>query len=118
MHHPWQVGVIEAVGVADALAGFELEVLAAEGVAVARAEVGERHPEVAADPGFQLRHPAGEAVGRQPLGQRIRLDKGPIDPHRWRLEHPVQSYCSRRHGQLLLIEIRIKDSRQRWVIPV
>src|SRR6188474_1535015 len=44
-----QVGIVEFVGVAQALVRLQLEVLAAEGMALAIAEVGEGHAELAAD---------------------------------------------------------------------
>jgi hypothetical protein len=74
-----QVGIVELVRVAQALARHELQVLAAEGMAAVRGEVAERHPEGAADPGLKVMDGAGEAVGRQPLRQRVRFDEGAVD---------------------------------------
>jgi hypothetical protein len=48
-HHPRQAGIVEAVAVPDALEGHQFQVLPAEGMAVARGEVGEGHPVAAAD---------------------------------------------------------------------
>ncbi|MNP36087.1 hypothetical protein D3C76_1294500 [compost metagenome] len=102
MHLPGQIGVVEAIRVADALARLQLEILAAEGMAVAGGEIRERHAKAAADAGLQLRHLAGEAMGRQPFGQGVRLDKGSVYPHRRGLEYAVQCHGSSGHEGYLL----------------
>ena len=71
-------------------------------MAVAAAEMEERHPEGAADAGLQVLDPAGETMGRQPFGQGVRLDKGSVYPHRRGLEYAVQCHSSSRHGGALL----------------
>jgi hypothetical protein len=69
----WQVGVVESVCVAQAFMGYELDILAAERVAVARGKIPERHPKSATDFCVQLMHGTRKAIGRQPLGQLNRL---------------------------------------------
>jgi len=71
-----QIGVIEAIGVADALIRHDLQIFAAERMAAACREVGERHPECAANLRLHMVNLAGETVGRQPFGHRIRLEEG------------------------------------------
>ena len=66
-----QVGVIELVGVVQAFARHEFEIVAAERVAAARREIAERHFERAADFCLVLIHRAGEAVRRQPFCERV-----------------------------------------------
>src|SRR5262249_44106631 len=74
-----QVGVVELVCVTQAFMGYELNILAAERVAVASGKIPERHPEGAADFCVQFMHGACKAIGRQPFGQRIRLKERAID---------------------------------------
>ena len=59
-----QIGVVEAVGVADALVRNELEVFPPERMAVAGRKVLERHLERAADFWFQMLYGAGKPVWR------------------------------------------------------
>src|SRR5262249_51791741 len=70
---------LETVRVADALARDELLVLAAEGMAVPRAEVRERHPVGAPDLRLQVMDLAGEAVRGQPLGHGLGVEEGAVD---------------------------------------
>ena len=79
LHLARQVGVVELVGVADSLMRRELDILAAEGMALLRAEVGERHAIAAADAGVDLVDFAGEAVRRKPLGHGVGIEKCAID---------------------------------------
>src|SRR5690242_11326225 len=48
-------------------------------MALARGEVAEGHPVAAADLRLQLMHCAREAIGREPLGQSVWLEKRAID---------------------------------------
>jgi hypothetical protein len=79
-HVPGRFGSSNAIGVADALARFELEVLAAKRVALARREVRERHLVGAAHLRIDLVDLAGETVWRQPLGHGVRIEEGAVDP--------------------------------------
>src|SRR6185437_365853 len=90
-HLARQVGVFEAIVVADALARHEFPVGAAEAVAIAAGEVAERHPVAAADPGVELVHLAGEAVRRQPLGDRVGVEEGAVDPLGRGAQHAVET---------------------------
>src|SRR5262249_8387053 len=72
----------------------ELDIFAAEGVALARREVPERHSECAADLRLQMVHRAGEAVGRKPFRERVRLDERAIDFLGAGRQDPVQAYGS------------------------
>src|SRR5260221_6928237 len=63
-HHAGQVGVVELVGMTDALPRHEFQVLAAEGMALARPEVGERHLVASSHARIDLVDLAGESVGR------------------------------------------------------
>lgn len=66
-HFARQVGVVEAAGVADAFVLHQLQVLAAEGHAVAGGEVGTRHAPATAELGVRVAVFAGDAVRRQLL---------------------------------------------------
>src|SRR5690606_28602980 len=78
-------------------AGDELDIFAAERVALARREVPEGHSERAADFGFEMMHGAGEAVGWKPFRQRVRLEERAIELFRAGRQNPVQSDRTR-HG--------------------
>ena len=90
-HLARQVRIVELVGVAKALVRDELEVLAAERVALAGGEVGERHLVRAADSGVHMVNLAGEAVRRQPLGHGVGIEERPVDPLRRRPQHAVET---------------------------
>jgi hypothetical protein len=79
------------VRVAQALAGHEIEIFAAERMAVGGGEIAERHLVGAADFGVEVMHGAGKAVGRQPLRHGIGLDEGTIDFLGGRCEDAVQA---------------------------
>src|SRR5208337_3508399 len=85
---------------------YELDILAAERMAVPRGEIPERHPESATDFCVQLMHSACKAVGRQPLGQRIRLKERAINLFRSGCQDTMQTdgvrhgYFSLRAGRL------------------
>ena len=66
-HLDRQVRIVEAVGVNQQLAGNELLVGAAEGVALACREVAEGHPVPAADTGFEFVHGAEDPKGGSQL---------------------------------------------------
>ena len=98
LHLAGQVRVVELVRVADALVRRQLEVGAAERVALAGGEVRERHLVGAADLGVQVVNLAGEPVRRQPLGHRVGVEERPIDPLGRRAQHAVKSDGVRCHG--------------------
>jgi hypothetical protein len=64
--------------VADAFVRYEFKILSAEGVALARAEVHERHFVGAADLAIYVMNLAGEPVGRKPFGHGVAIEKRPI----------------------------------------
>src|SRR5690606_39075192 len=90
LHLAGQARVLERVGVADALALDQLDVAAAESVAGAGGEVGERHPVAAAHAHVALVDHAGEAVRRRPLRHRRRIDEGAVHALGRRAQHAVQ----------------------------
>ena len=79
MHCAGQIRIIELVGVVNLLVQRQLKILAAERMAVTGREVRERHPEGAANPCIQMMNLAGEAIGRQPFGQGIGIQKRAVD---------------------------------------
>src|SRR5262249_25122378 len=74
-HHARQVRIVELVRVAYPFVGDQLEVFAAERMAVAGGEVRERHPVSAADFRVDLMDLAREAVGRKPFGHGSGVEK-------------------------------------------
>src|SRR5882672_1409292 len=74
-----QVGILELVGVAQALVGDEFNILATERVALAIGEIAKGHPEGAAYFRVHVMHGAGVAIRRKPLGHGVRLEEGAID---------------------------------------
>jgi len=100
-HLARQLGIVEAVGVDDPLAGHQLEVLAAERVAVTAGEIGERHPERAAHLRVHLVHLAGEAVGRQPFRHRIRIEESAVDALGLGAQYAVEPDGASSHGNSL-----------------
>jgi hypothetical protein len=96
-HLTRQVRIVELVGVANALVRDELEILAAEGVTVSRSEIGERHFVGAPHFRLQMVDLAGEAVGRQPFGHRIGIEKRPIHSFRRRADDAVEPHGIGRH---------------------
>src|SRR5688572_31301269 len=82
----------------DALVRHQLEVLAAEGVAIAGAEIRKRHLERAARLGLQVVHLAGEPVRWKPFGHRIGIEERAIHALRRSLEHAVKPYSACGHG--------------------
>ena len=89
-HFARKVGVVEFVRIAQAFAWDELDIFAAKGVAFARCKVAEGHFEGAPDLRFQMMHRAGKAVGRQPLGERVRFQKRAIDFFRLGCQNAMQ----------------------------
>jgi hypothetical protein len=73
------MGIVELVGVANPLARDELQILAAECVALLRRKVRKGHPERAADHGVEVVDLARETVRRKPLDQRIGAQESAID---------------------------------------
>src|SRR5262249_30630258 len=92
VHLARQVGVVEAVRVTQPLAGNELDILAAKGMAMAGREVPERHLERTTDLRLQMVHGAYKAVGRQPFRERVGFEEGAIDFLRARRQNAVQAY--------------------------
>jgi hypothetical protein len=99
-HLAGQAGVVETVVVAQQAVGLQFQVGAAEAVALAVAEVLETHLETTAHAGVQRMHLAGEAAGRQPLGQGRRFQKSAVDLFRRTLQHTVQADGAVGHGFL------------------
>ena len=66
-------------------------------MAAAAAQIRERHPVTAADFGVHVVNLAGEAVRRQPFGQRIGIEEGAVDALWRRAKHAVQSDCACGH---------------------
>src|ERR1700719_84647 len=81
-------------------------------MALARGEVAEGHPIAAADLRIELMHRAGEAVGRKPFGQCIRLEERAIDLIWPSGQHAVQMNRIG-HDVLLLWPASNKSSRVR-----
>jgi hypothetical protein len=73
-------------------------------MAVACCEISERHPECTTDFRFQMMHRAGEAVGREPLRERIGLDERAIDFLRPGCQDAVQAN-SVGHGRFPVAEL-------------
>ncbi len=90
-HFSREIPVVELVRVAEEFVGLEFEILSAKGVALAGAEIGERHLVGSADFGVRLLDFAREAVRRKPLGHGVRIQERAIDPLRRRAEHSVKS---------------------------
>jgi hypothetical protein len=67
-----------------------------------RREVGERHPEGAADLGVQMVDLAREAVGRQPFGHGIRIEEGAKNLLRLGSEYTMQTDGISGHDVVLL----------------
>jgi len=73
VHFAGQVRVVEFVGIADAFVGLQFEIGAAEGVAFASGEIGERHLVGGADFRVQVVNLGGESVRWKPtLPLRLR----------------------------------------------
>ena len=87
----------QGVRVPDALVGDQLEIFPAEGVAVARGKIRERHLVGAAHPGIQVVNLAGEAVRRQPFDHGVGIEEGAVDSLRRRTKHTVKPHCVRGH---------------------
>lgn len=69
----------------------QFEIGSAERVALAGAEISERHPVGAADFGVQVINLARESIRRKPLGHRVRVEERPINSLRRRPKHSVES---------------------------
>src|SRR5262249_40302833 len=83
----------------------QLAIGSPEGMALARAEIRERHLVRATDFGVHVVHLAGESVRRQPFGQRVRIQKRPIDPLGRRTEHTMKPDRTCGHGYFSLLMI-------------
>src|SRR5262249_8251678 len=90
LHFPRQIRVVELVRIADALVRRQLAIGPAKRVALAGAEVGERHPMGTADPGVQLLNLGRKAVRRKPFDHRVRIKERAVDPLRWCTQHAVK----------------------------
>src|SRR5690606_26404857 len=103
--------IVERIGVADAFAGPELQIAAAERMAVAGGEIAERHPVTAALRRLEVVDGTRVAVRRQPLGHGVRLDEGAIDLVGAGCEDTVQAYGAR-HGCLLRVATIRRSDRE------
>jgi hypothetical protein len=72
---PGQVRVVDPIGILQRLGRLQLAVFAAEGMALPRREVRERHPERAADLRFKVMHFASGPVRWKPARHGVRLDE-------------------------------------------
>jgi hypothetical protein len=70
---------------------IRFEILPAEGVALARGEVRERHLVGATNAGLQVVNFAGESVWRDPFYQCVRIEERSIDPLGRTPEHTVKA---------------------------
>ena len=91
LHFSREVRIVELVRVADALAGLQLQIRSAEGVALAGGEIGERHLVCAADFSVQVMDLARESIRWKPLGHRVRVQERAINSLRRRADHSVKS---------------------------
>src|ERR1700730_18777844 len=73
LHFSRQVRIVEPARIANLFEWHQFTILAAKGVTVAVREVGERHPEGAADFGIHVMNLAGKTVWRKPLGHCVRI---------------------------------------------
>jgi len=71
--------VVEFVCIANTLLWFELDIGPAEGMALADAEISERHLVRTADFRIHLVDFSGESVWWKPFRHRIRIKERPID---------------------------------------
>jgi hypothetical protein len=99
-HLAGRAGVIEPVGVANGRVRCQLEILAADGMALAGGEVRERHAESASHLRVEVVHLAGEAVRRNPFDRCVRVEERPVHALRRRPEHAVQPDGVGGHGYL------------------
>src|SRR3546814_4450592 len=67
-------------------------------MAVAGAEVAERHLEGAADLGVHVVHLAGEAIRRQPFGDGVGFEEGPVNAFGGGAQDAVELDGSGSHG--------------------
>jgi hypothetical protein len=103
LHFSGQVRIVEFVSVADALAGRQFMISSAERVALAGAEISERHLVSAADFRIQVMDLTRESIRRKPFGQCVRIEERPINSLRRRPEHTVELdslYFVRHHNFL------------------
>jgi hypothetical protein len=98
LHDPGKIGVVKAVGVAQAFVGGHFQVLPAEGMGLPVGEVGEGHFECPAHLGLHVMDGASEAVGRQPFGHGHRRGESAVDPLRRGFQNAVKTNRSR-HGE-------------------
>src|SRR5688572_13163189 len=102
LHLSGQVGVVEAIGVANSLERHKLLILATERVPVSRRKVRKRHSVGAAHLDVHMVDLAGESVGGEPLGHGVSVEKRPIDAFRCGTENSVKSDGARGHDGLSL----------------
>src|SRR5439155_13706762 len=91
------IRVVELVRVPDPLIRDELSVCAAEGVTLAGAEIGKRHPVAAANFRVHLMNLAGKSIRWQPLRHRLRIKKRAVNLLRLCPEHSMNADRIRCH---------------------
>src|SRR5881396_1442893 len=105
LHFAGQVRVVEFVRMTNAFVRCQFDVFSAERVALARAEIRERHFVSAADFGVQVMNLARESVRWKPFDHGVRIEERAINSLRRRPEHSVESdgVCVGRWHDLLCV---------------
>src|SRR5207247_9831904 len=98
------VRTVELGRVTHAFVWHQFEIFAAEGVAATGAEIRERHLVGTADFSVQMVNLAREPVRRKPFGQRVRVEKCPIDLLGRRTQYAVKPDGVGRHYMLLSLD--------------
>ncbi len=86
-----KIGILEAVGMDDALVGNQFEIGATERVAAAGGEIGETHPVGAAHLRIEMMDLPRESIRRQPLDLGVGIKEGAVDPVGRRAQHAVEA---------------------------
>src|SRR5262249_36626701 len=92
-----QSRIVEVIRVAKALMRRQFEILASEGVAFARCEIGERHLERPADFGVHMMDLARKSIRRQPFHHGVRVEERSVNPVWCRTKHGMESDGIRSH---------------------
>jgi hypothetical protein len=92
LHFAGQTRSVEFVRVADAFVGLQFEIGSTKGVALAGAEIGERHLVSAAHFRVQVMNFASESIRRKPLCHCVRVQERPVNFLRRRPEHSMETY--------------------------
>ena len=91
LHFAGQIRIVEFVRVANPFVRSQFDVRPAEGMALARGEIRERHFVTAANFGVHLMHLGGESVRRKPFGHRVGIEKCLVNLFGRRSEDAVKS---------------------------